>query len=170
MQSLRDFPGRKNAPANRRIFSIIFSNLKRQVSGAARNENEAHYFAAISNIDGEVGRICKAVEELGLTDNTVIFFSSDHGPAKLGKGKADRNYGTAAPYRGNKYGLWDGSIHVPGIVRWPAGIKAGTKISAVAGSIDWLPTICDISGTRVPSKVELDGHRVQPNPAVGRLL
>jgi arylsulfatase A len=130
-------------------------------NGAAKTENEAHYYAAISNVDAEVGRICKAVEELGLKDNTVIFFSSDHGPAKLGKGKTDRNFGTATPYRGKKYGLWDGSIHVPGIVRWPKRIKAGTIVETPAGSIDWLPTICDMSGTALPA-VELDGQSHLP--------
>ena len=129
---------------------------------ATKNENEAHYFAAVTNVDREIGNITKTLEKLGLKDNTVILFSSDHGPAKLGGGKSDRNYGTANPYRGNKYGLWDGSIHTPGIVHWPATIKPGVVVDTPAGSIDWFPTICDITKVNLPAKRELDGQSLVP--------
>ncbi|NWK54137.1 sulfatase-like hydrolase/transferase [Verrucomicrobiaceae bacterium N1E253] len=128
------------------------------LKAATANRSEAIYFGAITNVDREVGRITGALKELGLIDNTLILFSSDHGPAKLGKGKADRNYGTATPYRGNKYGLWDGSIHVPGIAHWPSKVKAGLNVTTPAGSIDWLPTICEVTGTALPGSLELDGQ------------
>lgn len=123
-----------------------------------KNSNEAHYFAAVSNVDQEIGNITKTLEELGLKDNTIVLFSSDHGPAKLGKGRFDRNYGTAHPYRGNKYGLWDGSIHVPGLAYWPAKIKAGQVINTPVGSIDWFPSVCEMTETKLPAKIELDGQ------------
>ncbi|BDS08562.1 arylsulfatase [Oceaniferula spumae] len=129
---------------------------------ATKNEHEAHYFAAITNVDREIGNITKALEVLGLKENTVILFSSDHGPAKLGEGKTNRNYGTAHPYRGHKYGLWDGSIHVPGIVHWPATVKPGMVIDTPAGSIDWFPTICDITRAARPAGRELDGQSLYP--------
>lgn len=130
--------------------------------GATQVRNEAVYFAAVSNVDQEVGRIVKTLEKLKIADNTLVLFSSDHGPAKLGKGKTDRNYGTASPYRGNKYGLWDGSIHVPGIAYWPAKIKAGTVVETPAGSIDWFATICEVSGAGIPQGLELDGQSHYP--------
>lgn len=132
------------------------------LKSSTKNRSEAIYFGAVSNIDAEVGNIMEALKELGLEDNTVVFFSSDHGPAKLGTGKTDRNYGVATPYRGNKYGLWDGSIHVPGIVHWPAGIKAGQEIETPSGSIDWLPTICEITETALPKNLVLDGQSHLP--------
>jgi len=129
---------------------------------ATDNENEAIYFGAVSNVDLEIGNIMKTLRKLGIVENTVVFFSSDHGPAKLGQGTSFRNYGSAAPFRGNKYGLWDGSVHVPGIVHWPAEIKAGLNIDTPAGSIDWLPTICEISGTKLPAALVLDGQSHLP--------
>lgn len=137
-------------------------DVENYLQSATKNRSEAIYFGAVSNVDREVGRITKTLDELGLKDNTLVLFSSDHGPAKLGKGKTDRNYGTAAPYRGKKYGLWDGSIHVPGIAHWPAKVKPGQVVSTPAGSIDWLPTICEIAGVKIPKSLELDGQSFYP--------
>lgn len=127
-----------------------------------KNEKEAHYFAAVSNVDKEVGNITQTLKDLGIDKNTLVLFTSDHGPATLGKGKTDRNYGTAAPYRGNKYGLWDGAVHVPGIAYWPARIKPGSIIDTPAGSIDWLPTIAEVSNVSVPKNLDLDGQSHYP--------
>ncbi|MEN8773564.1 MAG: sulfatase-like hydrolase/transferase [Akkermansiaceae bacterium] len=127
-----------------------------------KNRNEAVYFASITNIDQQVGHIHQALKSLNLEENTLILFTSDHGPAKLGKANMDRNYGTAAPYRGNKYGLWDGSIHTPGIIYYPAKINAGTIINTPAGAIDWLPTICDLTETSIPEGLILDGQSLLP--------
>lgn len=132
------------------------------LESATTNKNEAIYFGAVSNVDREVGNIMKTLRELGISKNTAVFFTSDHGPAKLGGGSSFRNYGTATPFRGYKYGLWDGSVHVPGIVHWPAKIKAGLKINEPAGSIDWLPTICEISKTPLPADLSLDGQSHLP--------
>ncbi|MGB0992819.1 MAG: sulfatase family protein [Akkermansiaceae bacterium] len=126
------------------------------------NKNEAIYFAAVTNVDQEIGKIHRALEKLGIAKNTLILFTSDHGPARLGKANKNRNYGTANPYRGNKYGLWDGSIHTPGIAHWPARIKANTAIKTPAGAIDWFPTICEITNTPLPNNLELDGQSHLP--------
>jgi arylsulfatase A len=136
--------------------------VNQYLTSATDNKNEAIYFGAVSNVDLEIGNIMKTLKKLGIAENTAVFFTSDHGPAKLGKGKSFRNYGSAAPYRGNKYGLWEGSIHVPGIVNWPSKIKAGLKIDTPAGGIDWLPTICEISGTALPEGLVLDGQSHLP--------
>ena len=126
------------------------------------NKNQAHYFAAVTNVDKQIGNITKTLKELKLLKNTVIFFSSDHGPATLGGGRTDRNYGTAAPYRGKKYGLWEGSVHTPGIVHWPAKVAAGKVVETPAGSIDWFPTVCEITNTAAPDNVEIDGQSFLP--------
>lgn len=88
---------------------------RRYLGKTTQNKNEAIYFASVTNSDAEIGKIHRTLKELDLEKNTLILFTSDHGPAKLGEGKRDRNYGTATPYRGHKYGLWDGSIHTPGL-------------------------------------------------------
>ena len=129
------------------------------LKSATENANEAVYLGAVNNVDLEVGNILKTLSELGIEDDTAIFFSSDHGPARLENSKRfKRNYGSAKPYRGNKYGLWEGSIHVPGIVRWPAKVKQGLVINEPAGSIDWLPTICEMANVKIPKDLVLDGQ------------
>ena len=130
----------------------------RYLGSSTKNKNEAIYFAAVTNVDKEVGAIRRTLEQLEIADNTLILFTSDHGPARLGDGKRDRNYGSSTPYRGRKYGLWDGAIHTPGIAHWPAQIEEGTVIEAPAGSIDWFPTICEITGTPIPAELALDGQ------------
>lgn len=132
------------------------------LDSVTKNKNEAIYFAAVTNVDQEIGNINRTLQQLKIAENTVILFTSDHGPASLENGKRNRNYGTASPYRGHKYGLWDGSIHVPGIVYWPAKIKPNTIIDTPAGAIDWLPTICEITGTPLPENLELDGQSHLP--------
>ncbi len=135
---------------------------KQYYGSATKNRNQAIYFASITNVDREIGKIHRALKSLKLSKNTLILFTSDHGPSSLGPGKKDRNYGTATPYRGNKYGLWDGSLHVPGVAHWPARIKSKTIISTPAGAIDWLPTICEVTGTTLPSDLNLDGQSHLP--------
>ena len=129
---------------------------------ATQNKNEAIYFAAVTNMDRQIGNIHRTLKQLGLEENTVIFFTSDHGPSSLGTGKKDRNYGTTSPYRGHKYGLWDGSVHTPGLVHWPAKIQSNTVIATPTGGIDWLPTICEITETPIPKGLELDGQSHLP--------
>ncbi|MGY8770600.1 MAG: sulfatase family protein [Pirellulales bacterium] len=130
---------------------------------ATQIKNEAIYFAAVAHVDLQIGRIIKALETQNLSENTIVLFTSDHGPANLGNSRSlNRNYGTAKPYRGNKYGLWDGSIHVPGIIRWPKGIQSGTEINNPVGSIDILPTLCTLVEIKIPKDLSLDGADFSP--------
>lgn len=130
---------------------------------ATENENEAYYFASVENVDRQVGRVLKAIDEEGLREKTMVFFTSDHGPATVGKGRGRfRNFGVPDPYRGRKYGLWEGSVHVPGILRWPAKVKPGTSWDAPCGSIDWLPTFCELAEAKAPKGLKLDGESFSP--------
>jgi arylsulfatase A len=127
------------------------------------NKQLAHYPAAVENVDNEIGRILAKLKEKGLDKNTIIVFTSDNGAAKFGKGRnANRNDGRAAPYKGNKYGLWDGSVHVPGFINWPGVTKPGTIINAPASAVDLLPTFCAIAGVAVPADIKIDGSDITP--------
>jgi len=154
--------------------------IEEHVRAGIENRNEATYYACVENLDSEVGRIDALLEELELKDNTIVLFTSDHGPARLGKGAArNRNFGRAAPYRGWKYGLWDGSIHVPAFLRWPAGLQGGGRdISEPIGAIDLLPSLCRLAGASLPDGLadHLDGTDVtalldpnEPQPITRRV-
>ena len=125
------------------------------------NRNEAIYFASVENVDRQVGRVLETLDRLELSEDTAVFFTSDHGPANPGKDRAHvRNYGTSKPYRGYKYGLWEGSVHVPGVMRWPGKVKPASTIQEPVSLIDFLPTVCAMTGTAAPNN--LDGVNVLP--------
>lgn len=122
----------------------------------------AHYAAMITRLDKEVGRVMKALSDVGIADETLLVFSSDHGATfeVLQRGAAvyhDSN----RPFRGQKRTLWEGGARVPTFVRWPGGnVPAGKESHQVLHMIDLVPTFLAATGTDVPSDLNLDGHNV----------
>ena len=125
------------------------------------------YLGDVYSIDLNMGRVLKAIDELGIRDNTIVVFSSDHGPApiKLGGPKGVREYsknmlGYASHFRGSKHNQLEGGVRVPFIIRWPNNVPAGRVESKSVGSfIDWLPTLAKIAGiNELPDK--LDGEDI----------
>jgi arylsulfatase A-like enzyme len=95
------------------------------------------------------------VEKLGLRENTIIVFQSDHGHSietrTFGGG------GSSGPYRGAKGSLFEGGIRVPSIVSWPGKIPEGEVRSQRATGCDWFPTLAEFSGAKLPKGHKLDG-------------
>ena len=100
----------------------------------------------VEEVDWCVGRVMDAVRELGLSDRTLIVFSSDNGPW-LAKGK---DAGTAGPLRGGKAGTYEGGVREPTIAWWPGQIAAGSTSDAVTANFDLLPTFVKLAGGTVP--------------------
>ena len=130
----------------------------------AKTEKEAEYFANVDNLDKATGKILKALKDLNVDDNTIVFFSSDNGPETLNRYKsASRSYGSAKPLRGMKLWTTDAGFRVAGIVRWPKGIaKAGQVVDHPVSALDFLPTFCKLGGAEIPSDLELDGANFLP--------
>ena len=130
-----------------------------------------HYLADVYSMDLGIGRLLKAVDDLGLRENTIIVFSSDHGPAPVvlanEKNKAPdriefaRNMlGTPGPFRGGKHTQWEGGVRVPFIIRWPGKVPADqVNTTSVISFMDWLPTLCKLTDTK-NTAVNLDGEDV----------
>ena len=109
--------------------------------------DQANYFGNVTQVDHEVGRLLKSLDDHQLSDNTLFYFSSDNGPETLKRYKgAERSYGSAAPLRGMKLHMYEGGIRVPGIVRWPGHTKPGQTVGDPIASYDLLPTFCAIAG------------------------
>ena len=110
-------------------------------------------------MDLAVQRILEALDRRGLTENTLVLFTSDNGPQFGGQDemKTDRYNGRFNGCKGNVY---EGGIRVPAIVRWPAGLAAGAASSAFAHFTDWAPTLMALAGLPVPRDLKLDGHSV----------
>ena len=91
--------------------------------------------------DMHIGKFLKVLDELGISDNTIVFYSTDNGP----------HYNTwpdaaATPFRGEKNTNWEGGWRVPAMVRWPGKIKAGSVSNEIMHHMDWLPTFVAAAG------------------------
>lgn len=110
------------------------------------------YKLTIEHIDWSVGQLLKTLNDLKIADNTLIVYTSDNGPW-LSK---QHHGGSALPLRAGKSTTYEGGMRVPGLMRWPGHIPAGTVTDEIAASIDLLPTIAKITGAKLP-KHAIDG-------------
>jgi arylsulfatase A-like enzyme len=130
---------------------IIEKYKKKKPSG---EHNNPTYAAMIESMDQSVGTVCDKLDELGLRDNTVVFFFSDNG------GYA--NATSMAPLRGSKGMLYEGGIRVPMIARWPGKIKARSACDVPVIGIDFYPTFLKMAGAPKPLGHLLDGESIMP--------
>ena len=110
------------------------------------------YTNTIEHIDSEVGRLLNTLDELKLTDNTYVIYTTDNGPWLPFK----HHGGSAGPLRDGKGTTFEGGQRVPCLIRGP-GIPAGTVCNELMGTIDVLPTIAAITGKPLPSAKKIDG-------------
>ena len=121
--------------------------------------------AMLSSMDDAVGAITQALQKHRLTENTLIFFSSDNGATREPRAGLDQKppvTGFNGPYRGFKFSLFDGGMHVPAIMNWPGVIPAGQVNAGVAAHMDVLPTVCGAAGVSPPVDRVMDGRDVLP--------
>jgi arylsulfatase A-like enzyme len=110
----------------------------------------------IHMLDRDVGRIVALIDELGLTDNTLIVLTSDHG----GHETSPEYFNTSGPLTGFKRSLTEGGIRVPFIVRWPGRVPEGESSDEIVTFWDMMPTLAELAGADTPSG--LDGISVVP--------
>jgi N-acetylgalactosamine-6-sulfatase len=130
------------------------------------DESMRQYLGDVYSIDLNVGRVLEAIDELGIRDNTIVVFSSDHGPAPVivaskGPREFSKNMlGYAGEFRGGKHTQFEGGTRVPLIIRWPGHVKAGrVDTQCVTSFIDWMPTLCAIVGIKQLPE-QLDGEDI----------
>ncbi len=120
---------------------------------------QKNHAAMITRLDRDIGTVLQRLDELGLAQNTVVFFSSDNGPHREGGG--DPTYfRSSGALRGIKRDLYEGGIRVPMIVRWPGQIAAGGTSDHAWAFWDFLPTAAELAGGKVPS--DTDGISIVP--------
>jgi len=114
----------------------------------------ACYAAMISFLDRQVGRVMDLLQQEGLDDNTVVFFTSDNGTTML-KAQVDYEFfESVGPLRGLKGSLYEGGIRVPMIARWPGKIAAGAVTDHAAAHYDVMATLMDLVGTSTPAETD----------------
>ncbi len=109
--------------------------------------------AMCENIDWNVGRILKKLEELKLVENTIVVFFCDNGP---------NGYRWNGGMKGHKGSTDEGGVRSPLMIRWPKQIEPGRKILPIAAAIDLLPTLADLAKIKVQSAKPLDGVSLLP--------
>ncbi len=114
----------------------------------------AVYGAMVEILDHHVGEVMAALDEVGLTQNTLVVFTSDNG--------GHPEFSANGPLRGSKWNLYEAGLHVPWIVRWPGKVSAGVTSDARFIGTDLMPTIAAATGVAAPKNVVLDGRNVLP--------
>ena len=110
-------------------------------------------YGMCENIDDNIGRILKHLDELKLRDNTIVLFLTDNGP------NSNRYNGGM---KGRKGSVHEGGIRVPLFIRWPGHIKPGTKVTKIAAHIDMFATIIEMCGLNMPKTLPQDGVSLMP--------
>ncbi len=138
-----------------------------EVPGLPRDRVKAlyrEYYASVSSVDRNVGRLLAKLDEWRLTERTVVLFTSDHGYMIGQHGLWHK--GNAAWLTEGKKGfrpnMFDDAIRVPLLVCWPGVVAPGTTINRVVSNLDLLPTILEMSGQRIPTNLEIRGRSVVP--------
>lgn len=131
----------------------IASDAKYTALYPSEDPSYSAHHGNITQMDDAFGRLMALLERQGVKENTLVFFTSDNGPAIT----AQHPHGSAGPLRDKKGSLWEGGIRVPGLARWPGRIQPGSVSDEPIGGVDFLPTMCEVAGVSVPGDRALDG-------------
>jgi arylsulfatase A len=118
-----------------------------------KKSQNGNYGDWVEEMDWSVGQVIDAVRKLGLSEKTLIIFTSDNG----GTPRA-----VNAPLRGFKTTTWEGGMRVPAVAWWPGKIPAGTVTNEITGMMDILPTFVKLAGGEVPADRKIDGGDIWP--------
>jgi len=128
-----------------------------------QRQPRAAYAAMITRMDRDIGRLLALIDELKLTDNTIVVFTSDNGPLYDRLGGTDTDFfNSAGGLRGRKGSYYEGGFREPCLVRFPGRIAAGSTTDRVTGFEDWLPTLLELSGAKDQTPGGLDGISFTP--------
>ncbi len=116
-------------------------------------DNQANFYGMITNIDENIGRLMRRLQELGLEQNTILIFMTDNGTSG--------DY--AGGMRGKKGSEYEGGHRVPFFIRWPGGgLRGPGDIDRLSAHIDVLPTLIELCGLKLPRDVRFDGASLAP--------
>ncbi len=129
----------------------------------------AAYAAMISDLDEHVGTVMARLEKHGLSENTIVVFTSDNGPTHGSRDKRFHVGGAACTFfdsagglKGYKGSCYEGGIRIPCVVKWPGNVKAGSTSDVPSYFPDWFPTLSKIASTNVQVSQQLDGIDLGP--------
>uniref|UniRef100_A0A8C3W7Y3 Arylsulfatase F n=1 Tax=Catagonus wagneri TaxID=51154 RepID=A0A8C3W7Y3_9CETA len=117
----------------------------------------------VEEMDTMLGKLLDAIDDLGLRNTTLVYFTSDHGGHLESRRGHAQLGGWNGIYKGGKgMGGWEGGIRVPGLMRWPGRLPAGKVIEEPTSLMDIFPTLAAVSGATVPQDRIIDGRNLLP--------
>ena len=135
------------------VASLDISKLPAANEKTTPEEKRIHA-AMLHSMDRNVAAIMEEIEKLGLSDNTIVVFTSDNGAMAAG---------SSLPLRGHKHTIYDGGVRMPTAIRWPrGGLVGGRKWEGLCGALDMFPTLMAMTGSKMPDTRPLDGKNVWP--------
>ncbi len=117
---------------------------------------QSEYHDVMIDHDKHVGMLLDVLDDLGITDDTIVFYSTDNGPHMNSWPDA-----AMTPFRNEKNSNWEGAFRVPNLIRWPGKIKAGTVSNDIVSHLDWLPTILAAAGEPEIKEKLMRGHQAE---------
>lgn len=111
-------------------------------------KKQQNFLAEITAMDRAMGKLRTGLRELGVADNTVLWYCSDNGAIPEG---------STGGLRGKKGTVWEGGLRVPGLIEWPAKVKQHRVIELPCGTVDIYPTVLELTGAKVAKQTPLDG-------------
>ena len=161
----------RSARAGKPFFAVIWFHAPHEPVAAGprhralyrrRSEGEQHFYGCITALDEQVGRLRRALRDLGVADDTMLWYCSDNGPEGRDT-TSGRRRGSAGPLRGRKRSLFEGGIRVPGILEWPARIRRPANTRAPCSTLDYFPTVLGALGFEAQGAPEpRDGVNLMP--------
>jgi arylsulfatase len=129
------------------------THVKKELRGISGQDE---YADGMVEHDMHVGQLLEVLDELGIADNTIVFYSTDNGPHM-------NTWPDAAmtPFRGEKNTNWEGGWRVPAAMRWPGRVQAGSVSNAIMHHMDWLPTFLAAAGDDTIKEKLLKGHKTR---------
>jgi len=153
---------RKSAAAKRPFFTVIWFGSPHGPHQALDEDKKLYpdhppamqnYWGEITAMDRAIGHLRKELRGLGVSRNTLVWYTSDNGATALG---------STGGLRGNKASIWEGGLRVPAIIEWPAVIESPRRSELPGCSVDIYPTVLELIGVSAPKQPPLDGISLKP--------
>ena len=127
-----------------------------------KNIPSNEFYGMITNIDDNIGILTKKLDDLGISDNTILIFMTDNG-SSMGDKKIENIISFNAGMRGKKNSEYDGGHRVPFFIKYPNGkLEAGKDINNISAHIDVLPTLIELCGLKLNKPIDFDGKSLMP--------
>jgi arylsulfatase A-like enzyme len=149
-----------------------FTHVRDSMRGQAGMKGNEYADGMVEH-DGDVGKLLKALDDLGIANDTIVIYTTDNGPNQWSWPDA-----ATTPFRSEKDTNWEGAFRVPAMIRWPGHVKPGTISTEMVSGLDWFPTLLAAAGDAtikdrllkgwaaktggLTYKVHLDGYNLVP--------